>query len=204
MEEFWNKRYADTEFAYGTSPNKFFAEQLEKYQPKGAALFAAAGEGRNAVFAASSGLRVDAFDLSVEGKKKADQLALLQEVEINYTVGELSQLNYSAESFDLLVLIYAHFAANLKASYNRQLANLVRPGGLVVFEAFGSQHIPLRAANPSVGGPGNIEMLFSVEEVQAIFSDFTPLLLEEVTVDLNEGIYHQGRASVVRFVGRKH
>lgn len=72
--ERWNERYSTDEFAYGEEPNAYFKEQLDKLNA-GAILFPAEGEGRNAVFAATRGWRVAAFDISTEGKKKALRLA---------------------------------------------------------------------------------------------------------------------------------
>ncbi|MGQ9644774.1 MAG: SAM-dependent methyltransferase, partial [Ignavibacterium sp.] len=51
-KDFWNSRYSEQEFAYGTQPNAFFKEQLEKIK-SGSALFLGEGEGRNAVYAAT-------------------------------------------------------------------------------------------------------------------------------------------------------
>jgi hypothetical protein len=72
--ERWNERYSKDEFAYGEQPNKFLKEQLEKLAA-GTILFPAEGEGRNAVFAAQLGWTVSAFDISAEGKNKANRLA---------------------------------------------------------------------------------------------------------------------------------
>ncbi|HBQ61730.1 MAG TPA: SAM-dependent methyltransferase, partial [Balneolaceae bacterium] len=30
MKDFWNERYAESEYVYGTEPNKFFADQLKR------------------------------------------------------------------------------------------------------------------------------------------------------------------------------
>ena len=83
MQDFWNKRYAETEFAYGALPNEFLKEQLQNLSA-GKILFVCEGEGRNAVFAAKQYWNVEAFDLSAEGKKKALQLAEQNNVTINY------------------------------------------------------------------------------------------------------------------------
>ena len=50
----WNERYSQDEFAYGQSPNSYLKKQIEKLLV-GKILFAAEGEGRNAVFAAKGG-----------------------------------------------------------------------------------------------------------------------------------------------------
>ncbi len=68
----WDERYSNEEYAYGEQPNNYLKEQLEKLNV-GALLFPAEGEGRNAVFAAKLGWKVSAYDISMEGKKKAIQ-----------------------------------------------------------------------------------------------------------------------------------
>ncbi len=73
-KEMWNKRYARTDFVYDTVPNEFFKQQLLKLTP-GKILLPAEGEGRNAVFAAKKGWKVDAFDSSIEALKKAEKWA---------------------------------------------------------------------------------------------------------------------------------
>ena len=50
----WNDRFREKEFAYGTQPNTFLKEQIQKLVP-GTILFGAEGEGRNAVYAAKLG-----------------------------------------------------------------------------------------------------------------------------------------------------
>src|SRR5438045_6969680 len=116
----WNERYSKDEFAFGESPNNYLKEQLSKLTV-GTILFPAEGEGRNAVFAARLGWTVSAFDISIEGKNKAFRLALANNVNIDYKVGELQTLNYSNEQYDAIALIYAHFPADIKSQYHRTL-----------------------------------------------------------------------------------
>ncbi len=59
------------------------------------------------------------------------------------------------------------------------------------------------AENPNIGGPNNLEMLFSEEEIKDDFWDFEIIELQEVEVELEEGNLHNGFGSVIRFVGRK-
>ena len=49
MENFWDIRFKEEDYAYGTLPNAFFKETLNTYKPKGKLLLPAEGEGRNAV-----------------------------------------------------------------------------------------------------------------------------------------------------------
>lgn len=198
----WNDRYSTDEFAYGEQPNNYLKEQLMQLET-GTILFPAEGEGRNAVFAAKLGWKVSAFDISIEGKNKALQLAENNNVNIDYQVGELQELDYKAEQFDAIALIYAHFPSAIKSTYHKTLSNYLRKGGLLIFEAFSKKHLHYLAKNEKVGGPKEIDMLFSIEEISADFENYEILVLEEKEIELNEGLFHNGQGSVIRFVGRR-
>ena len=108
MKEFWNNRYAETDFAYGVEPNEFLKENLD-FLSKGKILFPAEGEGRNAVFVAQNNDEIYAFDMSEEGKKKALELAQIKKVSLKYDICSALEMPYEPNSFDDLVLIFAHF-----------------------------------------------------------------------------------------------
>jgi len=198
----WDDRYRDKEFAYGEQPNEYLKEQLERLAP-GKILFPAEGEGRNAVFAAQLGWSVSAYDISTEGQKKALQLAQKNNVSIDYQIGDLETLNYHEEQFDAIALIYAHFPAAIKSAIHRSLDTYLRKGGTIIFEAFSKSHIDYIAKNENVGGPRDIASLFSVEEIKSDFVNYDFIELKETEIFLNEGMYHNGKASVIRFMGRK-
>ncbi|WP_428228462.1 class I SAM-dependent methyltransferase [Flavobacterium sp.] len=198
----WNDRYSNEEFAYGTAPNNYFKEQVEKLKI-GSILFPAEGEGRNAVFAAQLGWKVSAFDISAEGKNKAIKLAEANKVKIDYQVGALESLHFQTEQFDAIALIYAHFPAEIKSSIHKSLDLHLRKGGVIIFEAFSKKHLEYLAVNDKVGGPKDIESLFSIEEIQADFSNYEIITLEETEIELKEGLFHNGKGSVIRFVGIK-
>ncbi len=199
----WNDRYRSKDYAYGEQANVFLQEQLEPLKT-GAILFPAEGEGRNAVYAASLGWQVFAFDISLEGKEKALRLAEKKGVTINYKVGDLPTLDYQEAQFDAIALIYAHFPAGIKSFYHKTLQKYLRTGGIVIFEAFSKRHIAYNAADPKIGGPKDVASLFSIEEIQSDFENFDILLLEERETELHEGLYHNGVGSVIRFVGQKN
>ena len=200
--ERWNERYSQREFAYGEVPNNYLKQQLEKLTV-GKILFPAEGEGRNAVFAATLGWKVSAFDISIEGKNKAVRLAETNHVTIDYQVGELQTLGFKVDQFDVIALIYAHFPAEIKSLIHRTLDNYLRKDGLIIFEAFSKGHIAYIAQNEKVGGPKDIASLFSIDEIKSDFINYEIIELEEREIELNEGIYHNGKGLVVRFVGRK-
>lgn len=198
----WDERFNKKGFAYGKEPNKYLKEQLDKLKP-GKILFPAEGEGRNAVYAAKCGWVVSAFDISIEGQKKALQLAVANDVTLDYRVGELETMNYKPGQFDAIALIFAHFPAGIKSFYHRELNKYLRKDGIVIFEAFSKNNLAYAAKNVHVGGPKDIASLFSVEEIKADFPNYEVEVLGEKEIDLSEGLYHNGQGSVIRFVGRK-
>jgi 2-polyprenyl-3-methyl-5-hydroxy-6-metoxy-1,4-benzoquinol methylase len=198
----WNERYSQEQFAYGEDPNQYFKEELEKL-PIGKILFPAEGEGRNAVYAAQLGWDVSAFDISQEGKNKAIQLAEKKGVTIDYQVGPLEDLHFESEQFDAIALIYAHFPANIKSAYHQKLNSLLKKGGTIIFESFSKKHLAYVMANEKVGGPKDIDSLFSIDEIKADFPQYTIIELVEQDIELSEGLYHNGTGSVIRFVGEK-
>lgn len=198
----WNERFSRPEFVYGEEPNEYFREQISKL-PAGKLLLPAEGEGRNGVYAARSGWQVSAFDISEQGRLKARKLAEKNNVTLDYQVGQVTGLGYHAGQFDAMALIYAHFPAAIRSGMHQTLNTYVRSGGVVIFEAFSKNHLQYNSNNERVGGPKEPDMLFSKEELRSDFQDYEVIELEEKIVHLDEGPFHSGTGSVIRFVGRK-
>lgn len=201
-KRYWDERYKNDGFSYGKEPNAFFKEWVARYTP-GTLLMPADGEGRNGVYAAQLGWDVTSCDLSAEGQTKALSLAKEHSVPLQYIVGDVEHLPFPNEAFDAIGLIYAHFSAEKKSLCHKKLNDYLKPNGIIIFEAFSKNHLPFREANPTVGGPTDRDMLYSKEEIQMDFGQYEMLLLEEREIFLEEGAYHRGMASVIRFVGKK-
>ena len=197
MKQFWNNRYAENDFAYGKEPNQFLKQNIQ-FLPKGKVLFVAEGEGRNAVFAAKNGFDVSAFDYSESGEKKALQLASEKKVAIDYLVADVLALPYNENSFDAIVLIYAHFPSEIRMEAHLKLISLLKPKGKILFEAFSKEQI-----NYNSGGPKDSKMLFSEMEIKDEFQGIAFDFLKTEIINLKEGTQHLGEASVIRFIGSK-
>lgn len=200
--DFWNERYSISEYVYGEHPNTYFRDQLQTL-PVGNILFVGEGEGRNAVYAAKMGWRVSAFDISTEGKRKATLLASKHNVDIDYVVGELHELNYEKNQFDVVVLIFTHFPISARSSIHKELSRYLRPGGIVIMESFSKKQIQHQVKGDSGGGPKDIDLLYDLEDIESDFDDFETIELYETQVRLSEGSFHNGVSSVIRFTGRK-
>jgi ubiquinone/menaquinone biosynthesis C-methylase UbiE len=202
QSEFWNQRYALPEYAYGKEPNVFIQQQLDLLKP-GKILFPAEGEGRNAIYAAIKGWDVTAFDISNEAQRKALQLATQQKVSIEYLVGTLDELAMANHYFDAIGLCFAHMPAEHRISWHRSLVKLLKPGGILMLQGFSKAHTTYQQLNPKAGGPKEVTMLFSKEELQVDFESLQIDILQEEVRLLQEGAFHQGESALINLVAHK-
>ncbi len=197
MEQFWNDRYATSQFVYGKEPNEFLASQLSELEP-GGILLPGEGEGRNAVYAAREGWKVDAFDQSRVGREKALAFASAMGVEIQYKACSLEEFPFTANHYDVVGLTFFHAPAPVRFFLHTQASKSLVPGGTLILEAFHKEQL-----GRNTGGPQSLEYLFDGDMLLSDFAGLTPVLLEKKLVVLNEGPFHQGEASVIRFIGVK-
>ncbi|WP_038032655.1 class I SAM-dependent methyltransferase [Thermonema rossianum] len=195
MKEFWNERFAQKNFVYGTEPNAFFRQEIDRLSP-GHLLLPAEGEGRNAVYAAQKGWQVYAFDYAETAREKALQLAARRGVQLQYELASYDEIQLPEAHFDALALIYAH-TENWQHIYPR-LFRALRPGGTLIVELFA----PAQLGRPS-GGPKQASLLVSAEALQALLQDFSESRVWEEETFLNEGAYHHGEAAVTRAVAKR-
>jgi ubiquinone/menaquinone biosynthesis C-methylase UbiE len=85
--------------------------------------------------------------IKVSRVKESAKLANKHDVAINYEVGEFQSIGYQENQFDAIALIYAHFPADKKSSYHKILTTYLRPGGIVIFEAFSKKASRLQQQN---------------------------------------------------------
>jgi SAM-dependent methyltransferase len=194
---FWDERYSSEEFIYGKEPNEFFKQNIEKLNP-GKLLLPGEGEGRNAVFAARLGWIVDATDQSKVAKQKAERLADEFKVKINYTVCDISEYEFPDNYYDVVALIFFHKPPDLRKNIHRKIISALKPNGMLIFEKFSKEQL-----GKDSGGPQNIDMLYSIEDIERDFHSLKTVLLEDNIITLNEGPKHSGEASVIRYIGIK-
>jgi len=197
MQNQWDERYARQEYIYGTEPNSFLKEKLLLLKP-GRILLPAEGEGRNAVFAASLGWETDAFDQSIEGKKKALLLAKQKNVSINYHIQSLVEWDTDPDQYDCIALIFVHLPEELRKQVHHSAIKALKPGGIIILDAFSINQLKRNS-----GGPKSIEMLFSVDMIKSDFANLSDARIQETQVILEEGSLHRGLADVIQLTGLK-
>lgn len=198
MKKFWDLRYSQPEYAYGKEPNRYFEYILSNLKP-GKILLPAEGEGRNAVFAAENGWKVTAVDFSSKARDKAQQYAVERNVTMNYLISDVEKYNFPENEYDAAALIYAHFPPQCRTNIHKSVIKSIKPGGTLIVEAFSKKQI-----NNNTGGPREVNLLYDLKELLEDFKGMVIGVAAETDIELSEGIYHKGRADVIRILAKKH
>lgn len=195
----WDEEFSKPGHRYGTEPNGFLVEMAGRLPPGARVIAAGDGEGRNGVWLAGQGHHVLALDASAVGLGKARALAEERGVAIETAVVDLSSYDPQSGSADAVVLIYVHMPSAIRRAAHRNLMRALKPGGLVILEAFHRNQL-----GRGSGGPPDVSMLFDLALLEEDFGpDIRAIHAFEGDVDLDEGRGHRGRGAVVRFVGVK-
>jgi SAM-dependent methyltransferase len=195
----WNSRFSVQEYVYGTKPNDFLAESAPALPPVPARVLSLGeGEGRNAVFLATLGHRVTAVDASEVGLRKAERLAAERGVSVATVVSNLADFPLTSDTWDVVVSIFCHLPMPLRRQVHRAAVASLRPGGVLVLEAYTPAQLTLRT-----GGPPLRELLYTAEELREDFAGLEFAILRELEREVVEGKLHKGRGAVVQVLGHK-
>jgi SAM-dependent methyltransferase len=137
-------------------------------------------------------------DLSPVGVERAQKAARDAGVDMTIECADLSTWNGLAAQFDAVACIFLHLPPEVRASVHRNVLEALKPGGLLIFEAFTPGQL-----RHSSGGPKQVELLYTADILRQDFHAAEALELEEAEIQLDEGRMHRGPAAVVRAVFRK-
>lgn len=194
----WNERYAGEAFAFGTEPNVWLESVADRLKPRSRILALGEGEGRNAVWLAQQGHRVEAVDASSVGLAKARRLAEERGVTLTTTVADLAEYRPEVAAYDAAILVFLHLPPALRAAVHGLAEAALVPGGFVILQAFTPRQLAFTS-----GGPRQAEMLYDAETLRGDFPGVTWEALREEELELDEGPNHLGRAAVVSGLGRR-
>ncbi len=197
--EMWNKRFSEEGYLFGTEPNAWLREHGGIWQDGQRVLCVADGEGRNSVWLASRGLKVDAFDISDVGVAKARKLALDHAVTVNFSVHSSDTYPWPQQTYDGVVAIFVQFAGPaMRARLFANISACLKPGGIFVLQGYTPQQLEY-----GTGGPPQVSHLYTQEMLREALTDFQMLVLNEYEAELNEGATHVGRSALVGAVARR-
>ncbi len=200
QQYFWNEKFGGEEHLYGTEPNAFIKEQSTLIRPEGKVLCLGEGEGRNALFLAQAGHDIVAIDASDIGLAKAHRLTQAHGHTIDTVHMDLAEWKPEDESFDAIATSYLHLPQPLRREVFHKSVTALKHGGLFIGEFFSTEQLAYQS-----GGPKALELLYSIEDMQANLADLPieTVVLEKVITHLDEGRGHRGEASVIRIVFKK-
>lgn len=175
--EDWNERYSTKSLIWGAKPNQRLADEVNGLAP-GRALDLGAGEGRNALWLAESGWKVEAVELSDVAVEKARQLAIGRGVSDNveFTVADLRNYKPGRMVYDLVVIMYLHLIWPDIKGILVGAAKAVAPGGTFLLIGHDLSNI-----KEGYGGPKDSGILYSAEQASGIVA-------EELNIDAAERI----------------
>jgi SAM-dependent methyltransferase len=160
----WEDRYA----AAGTrsdGPSDFLAAHAALLH--GRVLDVAAGAGRNALFLARRGLRVDAFDIALAGLRIAQSAARADGLDVRLVQADLESFPLPRGCYDAAINI-----RYLQRSLFEPLQAAVKVGGIILFETF-------LIDQRTLGHCHNPAFLLQRGELRAAFSGCEILIYEE-------------------------
>lgn len=179
----WESRHADPSHPQ-LAPSLFLREWAHALH--GRVLDLAAGSGRNTLFLARRGHRVDAIDIAASGLRNIQAAAHREGLDVGFIQTDLTSFPLPAAAYDVILNI-----RYLQRSLFEPIRHCLRPGGIVLFETF-------LIDQQSVGHPMNPEFLLARGELDEAFSSFDILFSSEGRVD-TEG----NPAFLARLVARR-
>lgn len=195
----WNQRYTETGMLFGEQPNAWLRAHGTALPPAGRVLCVADGDGRNSVWLAKQGHRVDAFDISPVGVEKARRHAAANGVKVEFAVADGDALAWPEALYDGIAAIFIQYAD--PAPRARLFANFVRalkPGGVLLLLGYTPKQLVYRT-----GGPGVADNLYTEALLRESFAALQITELTEYEDELAEGTAHVGRSALIGLVARK-
>ena len=197
-QEFWDKRYSETGFAYGIKPNLYLVSKSNLLKPGMKVLAIGDGEGRNGVWLAEKNMDVTIVDQSEVGLHKARQLAAEKQVSIRTIRADLAGWEWPVNTFDAVVSIFVHFGPVERINIHQSIIRVLKSGGWLIMQSFHQDQI-----KQTSGGPKSVEMLYTKDMLAQDFVGLQIIELEETEAELDEGPYHHGTASVINLLAQK-
>ena len=196
---FWDSRYAEDTYLFGTEPNAFLAREGWRLKPGWHVLAVADGEGRNGVWMAEQGLHVTSIDVSPRASEKARALAAARRVAPDIRTGDVAAFQMGEAVYDAVVAIFIQFAApgTREVLFNR-MARALKPGGLLLLQGYRPEQVAY-----GTGGPPYREHMYTMELLETQFAGLDWLHSASYDAPVREGRGHDGMSALIELVARK-
>ena len=162
----WDSFYEHKSNVFGKEAVGFLKENLHRVR-KGRAFVPAMGEGRNAVYLARHGFKVDGVDLSPIAVDRAVELARSQHVSVKGIVADLTTYAYPLHAYDF-VFVSLFYMDQLIPKFKQ----VVKPGGHIMI------YLKADTGKPAAGTTPD-DFLVKSSTLKAAFKDFQTLSFKE-------------------------
>ena len=197
--DFWNGRYEDEGYLFGTDPAAPLAAIADQLPRAGRALCLADGEGRNSVFLAKRGLSVTAFDFAENALVKARKLAAKEQAAVTFHQADITKWDWSAPGYDLVAGVFFQFLPpDVRTQVFKEIVNSIAPGGTLYILGYRPEQI-----GRGTGGPPHAENTYTEDLLKDSFSALKIQTLRSWDEDLNEGRGHNGASALIEFLAKK-
>ena len=197
--ETWNARFARDGFLFGEAPNAFLRREAHRLRRGSSVLCVADGEGRNSIWLAEQGLAVTAFDFAPNAVEKARRLAQQRSVNVDHRLSDMQAWPWSGRQYEALVAIFIQFLSpQSRDGMFAAMMSAVAPGGLFLLEGYRPEQVDYRT-----GGPPRRDHMYTREWLEATFSGWEILVIEDYDAVLHEGQAHDGKSALIDLVARK-
>jgi SAM-dependent methyltransferase len=196
---FWDGRYADDAYLFGTEPNAFLAREAWRLAPGWHALAVADGEGRNGVWLAERGLSVTSFDISSRAVEKARALAAQRGVTLDQRVAGIDDFDFAPGAYDAVVAIFIQFAPpGTREHLFQRMAEALKPGGLLLLQGYRPEQVDY-----ATGGPPYRAHMYTRDLLAEQFAGLEWLHTASYDAPIQEGTGHDGLSALIELVARK-
>lgn len=195
----WDQRFSRPGLLFGEQPNRFLEREASRLPSHSRVLSVADGEGRNALYLASLGHQVTAFDISPVAVAKARALAEQRELQVHWHVSSVDAWNWDGPPWDAVAAVFVQFAdPAMRRRMFEGMWKSLEPGGLLLVQGYTPRQLEFRT-----GGPGKVEHLYTSELMRELLPEAEWLQLHEYEDELAEGSAHVGRSALLDAVARK-
>jgi SAM-dependent methyltransferase len=165
--ERWNRILTSAKPMFNTAPNAFLVDVTKGLKP-GRSLDVGMGQGRNTIYLAQHGWDSVGFDPADRAVAAAQDEARKLGVKITTHVARAEDFDWGVGQWDLIVLSYVG-----AREYVQQVQRALRPGGMLVLEAF---HRDATKSRPIGGG-----VVFDTNELLQVFGALRIVRYEDTT-----------------------
>jgi SAM-dependent methyltransferase len=184
--EMWNRILTSPKAAFSREPNAFLVTMTKDLKP-GRSLDVGMGQGRNTIYLAQQGWDSVGFDPADRAVAAAQDDAKKLGVKITTSVARAEDFDWGENQWDLIVLSYVG-----AREYVTKVMRALRPGGMVIVEAF---HRDATRKGP-IGG----DVVFDTNELPKLFAGLRIVRYEDTDA---KGDFGLDQTRVVRIAAVK-